>query len=78
MEHESNLMDEFKTCDAEVVATVFTVSVRTVWKKCRNGEWPHMKIGRLYRFSAEDIREITEITRPRRVPAKKPRKRIPV
>lgn len=60
---------------AEDVAAIFKCGTETVWRKCRNLEWPHMELGRFYRFSAADIHEIQEIMRPKPV-ARKTRKRV--
>lgn len=45
---------------AEDLAARFDVSVETVYRKCRTGKWPHFKIGRLYRFTPEQYKTITE------------------
>ncbi|QTF71242.1 helix-turn-helix domain-containing protein [Arthrobacter woluwensis] len=52
----------------EEVAELFRVGTDTVWRKCRNREWPHMRIGRHYRFSKADILAIQDLLRP--VPVK--------
>ena len=31
---------------------------RTVQRKCRDGEWPHLRFGRRYRFTPEQVAEI--------------------
>lgn len=49
---------------AEEVARIFRVSVRTVWKKCRDRKWPHMKMGNLYRFTSDDLADIRDLMRP--------------
>lgn len=61
-------MDKIYT--AEEVAAIFQCTTETVWKKCRTREWPHMELGRNYRFSVSDIHEIQEIMRPKPVPRK--------
>lgn len=60
---------------AEPVALLVKCSITTVWRKCRDGEWPHRKLGRFYRFSADDIREIQELMRPKPVARTNRRKR---
>lgn len=56
--------------DAPDLAVIFKCTTETVWKKCRTGEWPHMKLGRNYLFSASDVHEIQELMRPKKVPRK--------
>lgn len=57
------------TFTAEDLATKFDVGVETVYRKCRTGQWPHFKVGRLYRFTPEQYQAITAPP----VVAKKPR-----
>lgn len=59
---------------ADELAAMLKCTTETVWRKCRDLEWPHMELGRFYRFSANDIHEIQEIMRPKPV-ARKTRKR---
>ncbi|MEO0180068.1 MAG: helix-turn-helix domain-containing protein [candidate division WOR-3 bacterium] len=40
---------------AEQVAEITGESKKTVWKRVARGELPHLKIGRLDRFSLEEI-----------------------
>lgn len=47
------------TFTAEDLAAKFDVGVETVYRKCRTGQWPHFKIGRLYRFTAAQYETIT-------------------
>lgn len=63
-----------KFYDAPDVAGIFKCTTETVWRKCRDREWPHMRLGRNYRFSASDIHEIQELLRPKPV-ARKTKKR---
>lgn len=56
-----------KLYTAEQVAELIQCGTETVWRKCRNREWPHMRLGRHYKFSAADIHEIQEILRPKPV-----------
>lgn len=72
--NSSNEEFALKTFDAPDVALIFKCTTESVWRKCRDGDWPHMKLGRFYRFSASDIHEIQEIMRPKPV-ARKTRKR---
>ena len=51
-------MDD-ETFTAEDVAAKFDIGVETVYRKCRTGQWPHFKIGRLYRFTPEQYQQIT-------------------
>lgn len=52
-------MDQDGTYTAEDLAAKFDVGVETVYRKCRTGQWPHFKIGRLYRFTPEQYQAIT-------------------
>lgn len=67
-----------KTYTAEDLSGIFKLSTRTVWKKCRTRQWPHMIVGRNYRFSPDDIHQITEILRPKPVARVNTQKRMPV
>ncbi|QRQ79105.1 helix-turn-helix domain-containing protein [Glutamicibacter protophormiae] len=66
-----------KLYSAEDIAEIFGCSLETVWRKSRTLEWPHMRLGRRFRYSEEDIRKIQELLRPRPVQAAKT-KRIPL
>lgn len=59
---------------AKQVADLTKFTTQTVWKKCREREWPHLEYGRQVRFTAEDIREIQDLLRPKRI-ARSPKKR---
>lgn len=45
----------------EDLAQMLNISEATVRRRARTGQWPHQKIGRLYRFTNEDIQEIKEL-----------------
>lgn len=51
------------------VAARFRRTDETVWRKCRENQWPHLKDGRNYLFTAQNIRDIEELMRP--TPAKR-------
>lgn len=53
-------MDADETLTAAEVAAKLKVSVETVYRKCKTGEWAATKIGRLYRFTPEQYQAITE------------------
>lgn len=53
-------MEPDETLTAAEVAAKLKVEVETVYRMCRTGKWPHIKIGRLYRFTPEHYRTITE------------------
>lgn len=63
---------------SEDVARLMQLSIETVWKKCRNLEWPHMRVGRHYRFSDDDLVEIREMIRPAIVRPARRGKRMPL
>ncbi|MEZ2373084.1 helix-turn-helix domain-containing protein [Arthrobacter sp. RCC_34] len=68
-----------RTYTAPEISEFFRVGTETVWRKCRNREWPHMRIGRHYRFSAENISEIQQLLAPQPVSrAPRSRKRQPL
>ncbi|NKG21050.1 helix-turn-helix domain-containing protein [Paeniglutamicibacter terrestris] len=66
-------MEQFFKADAVADLTEFTIT--TVWRKCRDKQWPHHRLGRSYRFTAEDIREIQEQMRAKPVSVEKRGKR---
>jgi hypothetical protein len=43
------------------VATHLGISWQQVQKRCRSGQWPHLRIGRRYLFKAEHIEQITAL-----------------
>jgi hypothetical protein len=49
------------------VAAKLGINVASVYKRCKSGEWPATKIGRIYRFTPEQYEAITE---PPAVPQK--------
>ena len=53
-------MSDFQTFTAAEVAANLRVSVETVYRKCKTGEWKATKVGRLYRFTSEQYEAITE------------------
>ena len=48
--------------DADVAAR-FGISKQQVQDNCRDGRWPHIKIGRRYRFTEAIIDEIANLER---------------
>lgn len=59
------------------IAAILRITKETVWKKCRNNEWPHMQVGRHYRFAESDLMEIQAILRPEMVRPVRRGKRLP-
>lgn len=53
-------MNADETLTAAEVAANLKVEVETVYRMCRSGKWPHLKVGRLYRFTPEQYQAITE------------------
>lgn len=47
------------------VAAHFRFTDETVWRKCRTNAWPHLRDGRNYRFSEQNIRDIKELMNPK-------------
>jgi hypothetical protein len=43
------------------VAAIFRISWQQVQNRCRAGQWPHLRVGRQYRFTPEHIEQITEL-----------------
>lgn len=60
-------MDKLYTVPEVAEKTRFTTE--TVWRKCRDDAWPHLKEGRNYRFTAQNLRDIEELMNPK--PAKR-------
>ena len=50
---------------ATEIAAILRITKETVWKKCRNREWPYMQVGKRYRFAESDLLEIQAILRPK-------------
>jgi excisionase family DNA binding protein len=50
-------MDE-KLMTAADLAARLNLTTATVYQKCKTGQWPHTKIGRLYRFTEEHYQSI--------------------
>jgi predicted DNA-binding transcriptional regulator AlpA len=46
------------------VAAKLGINVASVYKRCKSGEWPATKIGRIYRFTPEQYEAITEPPAP--------------
>ncbi len=59
------------TLTPEDLADCFHVDREQIVRRCRSGEFPHLRIGRAYRFSEADIEAIFQIVRrePKVVPA---------
>ena len=53
-------MDADETLTAAEVAARLKVDIETVYRRCKSGEWKHFKAGRLYRFTPEQYKAITE------------------
>lgn len=51
------------------VADKFRFTTETVWRKCRENAWPHLREGRSYRFTPQNIRDIEQLMSP--TPAKR-------
>lgn len=45
------------------VATVLGIHWTTVLEHCKAGEWPHLKVGRYYRFEDADVEQIKNLHR---------------
>lgn len=54
----ARLMKPPKLLTAAVMAERLSVSVETVYRMCKSGQWPHSRIGRLYRFTEEHYQTI--------------------
>ncbi|MFH5879796.1 helix-turn-helix domain-containing protein [Arthrobacter sp. NA-172] len=64
------MSDPDETMTALEVADKLKVSVQTVYRMCKSGKWPAIKIGRIYRFTPEQYASIIE---PPARPVLKPR-----
>lgn len=51
------------------IADITRFGTETVWRKCRENQWPHLKMGRNYRFTEADRQEIENLMKPK--PAQK-------
>jgi len=53
------------------LAAEFGISWQQVQQRCRTGQWPHLKVGRKYRFTPEDVAQIIEtfVVKPVTTPA---------
>lgn len=69
--------NDVKLYKAQYVADLLGCTVEHVWHKSRTLEWPHMKLGRHYRYSEKDIADIQEMLRPKPVESNKV-KRMPL
>lgn len=63
-------MDDAPMLTAADLASRLNVSAEMVYRMCRTHQWPHAKIGRLYRFTEEHFQAI--IATPE-IPERKPR-----
>jgi excisionase family DNA binding protein len=63
-------MDDAPMLTAADLAARLNVSTETVYRMCRTRQWPHSRIGRLFRFTEEHYQVI--IAAPE-VPEIKPR-----
>ncbi|MBP3044849.1 helix-turn-helix domain-containing protein [Arthrobacter jiangjiafuii] len=59
--------DEKLITSAELAAR-FQVSTETVHRMCRTNKWPHVKVGRLYRFTQEQYETIVTPPAPKQQP----------
>jgi len=53
-------MEADDTMTAAEVAEKLKVNVETVYRMCKAGKWQATKIGRLYRFTPDQYKSITE------------------
>jgi excisionase family DNA binding protein len=51
-------MDDAPMLTAAALAARLNVSTEMVYRMCRTHQWPHARIGRLYRFTEEHYRSI--------------------
>ena len=58
------------------MATRLTVSPEMVRAMCRTQKWPHVKVGRLYRFTEEQYQQIITPSPASPPPARTQRQRI--
>ena len=49
--------------DETTAAAMLGISPRTLWELRRRGELPHFKLGKLVRFSVDDIRRFIDLKR---------------
>jgi excisionase family DNA binding protein len=59
--------------DETQAAKMLGISVRTLWEYRKNGEIPVVRLGRLVRFSVDDLRKFIESKRVGMVSNDKPR-----
>ncbi|MFS0717586.1 helix-turn-helix domain-containing protein [Arthrobacter sp. 1P04PC] len=57
-------MDGPRMLTAAELAARLNVSTDTVRRKCTAGQWPHTRIGRLYRFTEEHYQAIIATPEP--------------
>ena len=50
------------------LAAKFQVSTETVHRMCRTNKWPHVKVGKLYRFTQEQYETIVTPPEPKQQP----------
>jgi hypothetical protein len=43
------------------VATTFDISFQQVQQRCKKGQWPHIRIGRKYRFTPDHVAAIAKL-----------------
>lgn len=46
--------------DRDVAAT-FGISWQQVQQRCKAGQWPHLRVGRKYRFTTEHVEQIAAL-----------------
>ncbi len=53
-------MNDSVITDRELAARL-RISWQQVQERCKSGQWPHLRIGRAYRFKAEHVAEISDL-----------------
>lgn len=43
------------------VAKKFGISWQQVQQRCKAGQWPHLRVGRLYRFTTKHVEQIERL-----------------
>ena len=69
------MADEKLMTSAELAAKL-DVSTETVHRMCRTRKWPHVKVGRLYRFTEEQYETIIAPPVPPKQGSRTQRQRI--
>ncbi|QCB97097.1 DNA-binding protein [Arthrobacter sp. PAMC25564] len=69
-------MDDTPLMTAADLAKRLNLTTATVYEKCKTGQWPHIKLGRSYRFTEEHYRAIIEPPVPFKRPSRAARERF--